>query len=467
MKEYNIHSRYYRLWIPGSDRHLTKNYYSEYVLFSAQVLLNGLTLPYLEKYNEELTNRAIDLFSCLEKLYHILYRRMKYTLSPPYTDLIPIMSDFDKFWLLFEKRLYTCYHNVFHISKIKTTQIMTGFQKFMVKTLVYCIKKNYFTLEMAYEYDPLIIVSLPRLTFVYVIYHLSNPFFFTNFPWFSKERLIDIDKINQTFNLLNKKSIEKLEYYLIHGIPNQNNNNTNKMNNTNNNNNSNKNINETIKKNNSIKKFDSLKSPKLKETINRSVTSENETKPIVITILPVTPTSNENHNNNIDNNNDDDDDNVSICSNITSTSCSSSTSSSNNTNNTINSDDSELIGDILVKKVFKSVCMIVDEFQASESSKKLNSIMKYVFNKSIAKIEKLKEEEEKNEEKKEEKILEKKKFSEITGPELKSSGSILKNNNFHYYNQKVVPTLISNTNSNYAYASTSSNSTSTFHPALP
>ena len=97
----------------------------------------------------------------------------------------------------------------------------------MISTLVYSIKKNYFTLDMAYEYDPLIMLSLPRLTFVYIIYHLSNPFFFSNFPWFSKERLQDIDKINQTFNLLNPKSIEKLELYLIYGIPNTGNSNGN------------------------------------------------------------------------------------------------------------------------------------------------------------------------------------------------------------------------------------------------
>jgi len=222
-RDYNAHSRYYRLWIPGGDRHLSKNYYSEYVLFSAQALLSGVQLPRLEEYYGELQNRALDLYSSLNTLYQVIYHRMEMSFNPPYTDLVPYLNDFDKFWLLFEKRLYTCYHNIYHINRIKSTQMMSGFQKFMIKTLVYSIKKNYFTIDMAYEYDPLIMISLPRLTFVYIIYHLSNPFFFSNFPWFSEERLADIDKINQTFNLLNRKSIEKLEFYLIHGIPTNNN----------------------------------------------------------------------------------------------------------------------------------------------------------------------------------------------------------------------------------------------------
>ena len=128
MREYNAHSRNYRLWIPGGERCLHKNYYSGYVFFSAQTLLGHSVLPRLEEYTSELHNRALDLFSSFDTLYQVLYQRMSINLEPPYHDLTPYFCDFDKFWLLFEKRLYTCYHNVFHINKIKSSQVIKVFQ---------------------------------------------------------------------------------------------------------------------------------------------------------------------------------------------------------------------------------------------------------------------------------------------------------------------------------------------------
>ncbi|ORY54926.1 hypothetical protein LY90DRAFT_669820 [Neocallimastix californiae] len=347
MREYNTHSRNYRLWIPGGERCLHKNYYSGYVFFAAQTLLYGFALPRLEDYTIELQNRALDLYSSLNTLYQVLYQRMTFNLEPPYTDLVPYLCDFDKFWLLFEKRLYTCYHNIFHINKIKNSQIVKVFQSFMTKTLVYAVKKNYFTMDMAYEYDPLIMISLPRLTFVYVIYHLCNPFFFSNFPWFSKERYASIDKINQTFNLLNKKSVEKLEYYLIYGI-------------------STPTHLKHIHSSSSMLSPDTLiNSHESKLLINQNETMlENEIKSPKTDVEEWSDEEEE----------DDDEGNIS----------SSSLSSSEN----------EIIGDILVKKVFKSVCSIVDEFQSNEVAKLLNTIMKGVFIKGIAKLEALKELEE-------------------------------------------------------------------------
>lgn len=128
MKEYNEHSRNYRLWIPGGERCLHKNFYSGYVFFSAQTLLSGIALSRIKEYTSELQNRALDLFSSFDTLYKVIYHRMTFNIEPPYSDLVSYLCDFDKFWLLFEKRLYTCYHNVFHITKIKSSQMIKGFQ---------------------------------------------------------------------------------------------------------------------------------------------------------------------------------------------------------------------------------------------------------------------------------------------------------------------------------------------------
>jgi len=472
-RDYNSHSRYYRLWIPGSDHHLSNNYYSEYVFFSAQALLSGITLPQLEEYSGELQNRALDLYSSLNTLYQVLYHRMEMSLKPPYADLVPYLNDFDKFWLLFEKRLYTCYHNIYHINRIKSTQMMSGFQKFMIKTLVYSIKKNYFTIDMAYEYDPLIMISLPRLTFVYIIYHLSNPFFFSNFPWFSKERLTDIDKINQTFNLLNRKSIEKLELYLIHGIPNSNNikrknsisaKKLGKRNST---------ISTHSNKDNMILPKDiNNDSPDSPDSEGSSKTSPQDTTlknslqvrgqenrlpaPLVIpnftndehsppsssinppTLTITIPCSNKEGKSlqgstkevkdepKSSKTIDEDDELLKTPLPSSSTALHPSEEidinqklevitgegvvgspreeedwSFNNevdeaedddSSDASSSDEDETIGDILIRKVFKSVCMIVDEFQSSEVAIKLNSIMRNVFEKGIEKIENMREE---------------------------------------------------------------------------
>jgi len=508
VREMNPHSRSYRRWIPGGEREPTQNYYSEYVLFAAQTLMNGASLPYLEEYTFELHNRAMDLYSSFDNLFQAIYYRMKFSLLPPYTDLLSCLCDFDKLWLLFEKRLYICYHSVFRISRIKSNQVLSGFQKFMIKTLVYSVKKNYFTLDMIYEYDPTLILALPRLTFVYVIYHQSNPFFFSSFPWFSKERLVEIDKLHQTFNLLNRKSIEKLELYLVHGISNvpssdmdkeitspmvvpytslPGNTNTNNTNNNNNNNNNNKNnkllpsINSTAGKTsqeqessnpsiiiekdplpnsnsvNSVKgsndtsiivedlsqsemNHDPVNPPSLLspstvpvitvETIPTSPSSSFQliSPPLSPTTTTTTPSDQKNNKiqskkgkrlslvNHSENHlspqpvlhpNDsfllvpkryepedetgstkeedwsfrnDDDENHCLF--------------SPEEVDEEEEEEEELIGDILVRKVFKSVCQIVDEFQSSEESRQLNSIMKNVFVKGIEKIQKLQAEEE-------------------------------------------------------------------------
>ena len=177
MGDYDENSRTYRLWIPGGERRLSKNYYSEYILFAAQSLLSGVTLPRLEEYTAELQNRALDLFSCLSLLYKIIYHRIEFSLLPPYTDLAPYLCDFDKFWLLLEKRLYTCYHNIYHISKIKNSQIIIEFQVFLYYCNIIIIffkkkKKIYIYIYIIFNYN------------LYLYIKCNNPFFFTLFSYY-------------------------------------------------------------------------------------------------------------------------------------------------------------------------------------------------------------------------------------------------------------------------------------------
>ncbi|OUM62806.1 hypothetical protein PIROE2DRAFT_10781 [Piromyces sp. E2] len=348
---------------------------------------------------------------------------------------------------------------------------------------------------MAYEYDPLIMISLPRLTFVYIIYHLSNPFFFSNFPWFSKERLTDIDKINQTFNLLNRKSIEKLEFYLIHGIPTTNNvkrknsvsaKKSGKRNST---------LSTHSNKDNMILpkdiNNDSSESPEPQGVgsstpFNQDTTMETSSKIKIpqsnhrLSSPPPPPSLIIPNSTNFENSYPsssftsplaistpcdekvesgfsecvekkdgtgelkstkivDEGEGDKLLKSPPPSSSATTIPSSKSDAMTINqkleiidgegvgspreeedwsfnneveeeeeavegdslsddsSDEDEIIGDILIRKVFKSVCMIVDEFQSSEVAIKLNDIMRNVFEKGIEKLEEMKEEEEEEE----------------------------------------------------------------------
>jgi len=308
----------------------------------------------------------------------------------------------------------------------------------MVRTLVHSVKKNYFTLDMINEYDPSLMIALPRLTFVYVIYHLSNPFFFSNFPWFSNERLVEIDKLLQIFNLLNRNSIEKLELYLIHGISNVH---DSYMDITNNEINPTM-VQENIAGNNNnlifgqnsdvltsrrgysfIENYDqnppiqndtsfAIMSPSVSElnhglgnisflsstsaapVISRS--KKNKKKTVVInqdcnttsfidyqqndssifkrkleTVDEIGSPKEEDwvyHNGNED-------------------------SRYFSTAEELEEEEEELIGDILVRKVFKSICSIVDEFQSSGISRRFNRVMSNVFEIGIKKIEYLQNQE--------------------------------------------------------------------------
>ena len=118
VREVNPYSRRYRLWIPGGEHEPSTNYYSEYVLFAAQTLLNRVSLYKLEEYTVELHSKALALYNSLDNLIQAIYHRMKFSMLPPYNDLKSYLCDFDKLWITFEKRLYICYHNVYRISRI-------------------------------------------------------------------------------------------------------------------------------------------------------------------------------------------------------------------------------------------------------------------------------------------------------------------------------------------------------------
>lgn len=95
--------RGYRNYLPLQDQMELTEGFSENVLYACQVLQKGYRIRGIESHMEELREPAILLYASWQSLCTVFINQAILDSRPPYLSLEPVLKDFDRAWVEFEK----------------------------------------------------------------------------------------------------------------------------------------------------------------------------------------------------------------------------------------------------------------------------------------------------------------------------------------------------------------------------
>lgn len=95
--------RDYRSYLPLQDQMELNEGFSENILYACQVLQKGYRIRGIESHMEELREPAIILFAAWQSLCNVFVNQAIIDSRPPYLNLEPVLKDFDRAWVEFEK----------------------------------------------------------------------------------------------------------------------------------------------------------------------------------------------------------------------------------------------------------------------------------------------------------------------------------------------------------------------------
>lgn len=95
--------REYRSYLPMQDQMELSEGFSENILYACQVLQKGYRIRGIESYMEELREPAIVLYAAWQSLCTVFVNQAIIDCRPPYLNLEPVLKDFDRAWVAFEK----------------------------------------------------------------------------------------------------------------------------------------------------------------------------------------------------------------------------------------------------------------------------------------------------------------------------------------------------------------------------
>lgn len=97
------YKRDYRSYLPLQDQMELNEGFSENILYACQVLQKGYRIRGIESHMEELLAPAIILFASWQSLCTVFVNQAIIDSRPPYLNLEPVLKDFDRAWVEFEK----------------------------------------------------------------------------------------------------------------------------------------------------------------------------------------------------------------------------------------------------------------------------------------------------------------------------------------------------------------------------
>jgi hypothetical protein len=77
--------------------------FSENILYACQVVQKGYRIRGIESHMEELREPAIVLFAAWQSLCTVFVNHAIIDSRPPYRNLEPVIKDFDRAWVTFER----------------------------------------------------------------------------------------------------------------------------------------------------------------------------------------------------------------------------------------------------------------------------------------------------------------------------------------------------------------------------
>lgn len=95
--------REYRSYLPIHDQMELSEGFSENILYACQVLQKGYRIRGIENHMEELKDPAIVLFAAWQSLCTVFVNQAIIDSRPPYLNLEPVIKDFDRAWVAFER----------------------------------------------------------------------------------------------------------------------------------------------------------------------------------------------------------------------------------------------------------------------------------------------------------------------------------------------------------------------------
>jgi hypothetical protein len=95
--------REYRSYLPMQDQMELNEGFSENILYACQVVQKGYRIRGIESHMEELREPAIVLFAAWQSLCTVFVNQAIIDSRPPYRNLEPVIKDFDRAWVTFER----------------------------------------------------------------------------------------------------------------------------------------------------------------------------------------------------------------------------------------------------------------------------------------------------------------------------------------------------------------------------
>ncbi|TPX51196.1 hypothetical protein SeMB42_g01834 [Synchytrium endobioticum] len=213
--------RAYRNRLPPEDQRELDGRFSENILFAAQALARGFRIRGIEAFTAELTQPARNLCASIEALRFVFRTRAtnKGT-SPPYTDLEPVLTDFDRAWAAFEQHICFCYFAVTYSGRPASDDETEMFEVLMSETIVRALETRLIEQSQLAELDPSVIFAVPRLTIIAGLIHTPEAVTMTDaetsFRWF-KSKAATLKHVQSELRRMGPKGIQLLEKMLVLG----------------------------------------------------------------------------------------------------------------------------------------------------------------------------------------------------------------------------------------------------------
>ncbi|TPX31315.1 hypothetical protein SmJEL517_g05335 [Synchytrium microbalum] len=212
----------YRSRLPPEDQRELEGGFSENILFAAQALARGFRIRGIESFTNELVEPARNLCAAMEALRFVFRMRRvgKDNTELPYSDLEAVLKDFDQAWAVFEQHICFCYFTVTYTGRPGRTDETDMFQVLMSETIMRAISEGLITRSQLAEFDPSVIIGVPRLTIICGLIHMPDCVSMTDaesgFRWFRTKATI-LKKVQSELRRMGPVAVRQLERMLVAG----------------------------------------------------------------------------------------------------------------------------------------------------------------------------------------------------------------------------------------------------------